>query len=98
LDTGDLDRELEEGCKRTAAEGADRAKAAGFEAEGAAIEADGPVWDTLLQCADAHDAAMVVLGSRGRSGLKSIFLGSVSHGVASHAHRPVLIVPPPAEE
>jgi nucleotide-binding universal stress UspA family protein len=29
--------------------------------------------------------------------LKSIVLGSVSHGVAQHAHVPVLIVPPAAD-
>ena len=38
---------------------------------------------------------IIVLGARGLSTFKSLVLGSVSHGVVQHAHRPVLIVPPP---
>ncbi len=37
---------------------------------------------------------MIVIGARGLSTFKSFVLGSVSHGVAQHAHVPVLIVPP----
>jgi hypothetical protein len=33
------------------------------------------------------------MGTRGLTGLKSVLLGSVSHAVAQHADRPVLIVP-----
>jgi nucleotide-binding universal stress UspA family protein len=39
---------------------------------------------------------VIVIGSRGLSGAKEVFEGSVSHQVAEHARRPVLIVPPPA--
>ena len=46
--------------------------------------------------ADRHDASLIVLGARGLSAFKSMLLGSVSHSVAQHAHRPVLIVPPAA--
>jgi nucleotide-binding universal stress UspA family protein len=48
----------------------------------------------VLQFADERDAVTIVLGSRGVSGVKSLILGSVSHGVVHHSHRPLLVVPP----
>jgi nucleotide-binding universal stress UspA family protein len=51
--------------------------------------------DTILSEADAVDADAIVLGSRGRGGIGSFLVGSVSHAVLQSADRPVLIVPSP---
>jgi nucleotide-binding universal stress UspA family protein len=72
--------------------GADRAREAGFESEPRA-ELKEPVWKSIVDVADEIDAAVIVLGSRGLKGVREQFEGSVSHEVAEHAGRPVLIVP-----
>ena len=40
----------------------------------------------------AHDADIIVMGSRGRSGLAGFILGSTAHKVIHLTDRPVLIV------
>ena len=74
--------------------GADRARKAGFSAEPRA-ELEEPFWQGIVDVANEIDAAVIVLGSRGLKGIREQFEGSVSHEVAEHAGRPVLIVPPP---
>ena len=93
------DEELQAIALNVAAAGAREAAAAGLDAkaEVAEITFNGTA-RVILEVADRHDACLIVLGARGLSAFKSMLLGSVSHGVAQHAHRPVLIVPPEAEE
>jgi nucleotide-binding universal stress UspA family protein len=51
---------------------------------------------TILDVCERAGAELVVLGSRGRGGLKSAVLGSVSSEVAARAPCPCVIVPPTA--
>ena len=74
--------------------GAALARGAGFTAE-AQANLDAPTWEGIVEVADEIGAAVIVLGSRGLKGVREAFEGSVSHDVAEHAGRPVLIVPPP---
>ncbi|MEM3159895.1 MAG: universal stress protein, partial [Nitrososphaera sp.] len=48
--------------------------------------------DVIVNYARSHGVDLIVIGSRGRTGLKRFLLGSVASGVVSHAHCPVLIV------
>jgi nucleotide-binding universal stress UspA family protein len=53
----------------------------------------GQVARVVVQEAQEHGAGLIVMGSRGRTDLTSILLGSVAHRVLHLSDRPVLIVP-----
>ncbi len=53
---------------------------------------------TILEIADRRDAAMIVMGSRGRTGLSSTVLGSVSSAVVHHRERPTLVIHLPSDD
>jgi nucleotide-binding universal stress UspA family protein len=55
---------------------------------------DGSPVPALLAAADERAVDLIVVGTRGRGGFPEVLLGSTSHQLAQHAHRPVLIVPP----
>jgi nucleotide-binding universal stress UspA family protein len=87
-----LDDAGRETAEELAAEGAELARAAGFDAEPRAVRSKGPFFAALIHLADELDARAIVAGSRGRSALRAAVLGSVSTGLLHHTHRPVLIV------
>jgi nucleotide-binding universal stress UspA family protein len=90
---GAEDSLMQEATELMAADGADRARIAGLEATLLAVKADHGVAATIIAAADEHDALLIVMGTRGNTGIRSLLLGSVSGDVAHHAHRPLLIVP-----
>jgi nucleotide-binding universal stress UspA family protein len=51
------------------------------------------VADALAVHARRSQAALVVVGSRGRSAVREILLGSVAAATLHHAHRPIMVVP-----
>jgi len=48
--------------------------------------------EKIVEIAEAEDADLIVMGSRGRSKLAEIFLGSVASRVIASARCPVLVV------
>ncbi len=74
-----------------AEEGAELARAAGFEAE-ARVETGPTPWERIVDVAEELDAGLIVIGSRGLTGLKRAVIGSVAAAVAQHSGRSVLIV------
>lgn len=76
-------------------ERADALRARGLDAT--ALLVQGPSAEKIVEEADRHDAAVIVVGSHGRSGLARLVVGSVSEDVLRRARRPVLVVPSPKE-
>ncbi len=66
------------------------AGSSGVEVEGCAVQAEAPV---ALIDELGRGASMLVLGSRGRGGFKSLLLGSVSEQCAAESSKPVVVVP-----
>ena len=48
--------------------------------------------EQILRVGEEIDAGLIVMGSRGRGGIRRALMGSVSDSVVRHAHCPVLVV------
>jgi nucleotide-binding universal stress UspA family protein len=48
--------------------------------------------DSIINYANKEKADLIIVGTRGNSGLKRLFLGSISSGVIERADRPVIVV------
>lgn len=92
----ELDSASADHARRTAERGAELARAAGFDAEAVVASEEAPAGETIVLASERLDASLIIVGSRGRRGARSLLLGSVSHHVLHHARRPVLVVPSPA--
>ena len=46
----------------------------------------------ILKYAEDEEIDLIVVGTRGRTGIKKMLLGSVASGVVTYAHCPVIVV------
>lgn len=65
---------------------------------GTALGASRAVAEQLEACAEERAAVAIVVGSRGRSALRELLLGSVAKATLHNVRRPVLVVPRDREE
>jgi nucleotide-binding universal stress UspA family protein len=90
---GEIDEEEAATARRLAEEGAAAARDRGYNASARIAQATESVAKTIDDIAEEIDAGLVVCGQRGRGPITSALLGSVSHALAAHTKRPVLIAP-----
>jgi nucleotide-binding universal stress UspA family protein len=92
-DEGEVDEQEADFAQRIAEEGAAGARTRGYNAVARVAQADESVAKTIDDVAEEIDAGLIVCGQRGRGALGSALLGSVSHALAAHTKRPLLIAP-----
>jgi nucleotide-binding universal stress UspA family protein len=92
-DSDEVDRASAQRAHDLAEEGAELARAAGFDVEPRSVAQETTVARAILRKADSIDADAILIGSRGLTGIKSLLLGSVSHEVVQRADRTVIVVP-----
>ena len=88
----EVDRSVHDHADRVSSEGAALAKSLGLEAQPLAVPDERDVARTILAVADKHQAAAIVVGSRGLSGIRARLEGSTSKALLKHAPCPVLVV------
>ena len=69
----------------------DACEAAGIPCHAETVEGLQP-WEAIVAHAAEQHCDLLVMGSHGRSGLASLFLGSETHDVLKHTTVPVLVV------
>jgi nucleotide-binding universal stress UspA family protein len=57
-----------------------------------ALSEDNIITDIVADVSPVADTDLIVMGSKGKTGLKRFLIGSVAEGVVRHAHCPVLVV------
>ena len=89
----EIDEQEAAAARQIAEEGAAGARKRGYNTSARIAQANESVARTSEEIAQEIDAGLVVCGQRGRGALHSTLLGSVSHALAAHTKRPLLIAP-----
>jgi nucleotide-binding universal stress UspA family protein len=90
---GEIDDQEAAIARQIAEDGAARGRERGYNTSARIAQATESVARTIDEIAEEIDAGLVVCGQRGRGMIGSALLGSVSHALATHTKRPLLIAP-----
>lgn len=91
VDIGAVEDSAKEKAKRVLEGGKQVAEEEGVKAIGELLEAASVV-QTVVDFAAKENFDLIVMGTRGMTGFRKLVMGSVSNGVVSHAHCPVMVV------
>jgi len=95
-DLQDLDAASLDVSEQIAVEGARLAEEAGIRAQPMVSSTMATASEAIVEAAEEVGAALIVLGSRGRRGIRAFVLGSTSTNVLHHTRRPTLVIPSPS--
>jgi nucleotide-binding universal stress UspA family protein len=98
INLAELNGAAEKDAVLLADEGVREAVECGLDARPLTVMASGPIWSAICEASDREGASVIVMGSRGLSGVRSMLMGSVSRAVLQHAGRPTLITHPDSED
>ena len=85
--------ESDEEARESVTQGVEALIQAGIDAQGEVREAlYGHAAREIVEDAKKHDAGVIIMGSRGRSDIAGLVLGSTAHKVIHLTDRPVLVV------
>ena len=87
----ELERQFEQMARRVLDAGVEKVRAAGGTVAQAHLRI-GKAATEIVDVAENLSAGLIVIGSRGLSGIRRALMGSVSDAVIRHAHCPVLVV------
>jgi nucleotide-binding universal stress UspA family protein len=87
-----LDSAEHQHASNVARQGVELACSLGLAAEPHVVPDGVDVADTLIDLARERDAAAIVVGSHGITGVRSRMLGSVARKLIAHSDRPVVVV------
>jgi nucleotide-binding universal stress UspA family protein len=87
--------EVRHAAEETAGHGVLLARKANFDARPRTVEA-APTWKGLVEVAEEHGCALIVIGSHQRHGLLGHLAGSVAAATVSHFRSSVLVIHKPS--
>ncbi len=93
-----VDRDVHRQAEAVSRDGAALAKSLGLDAQPLAVPDEGSIPETILNAAHSNNAAAIVVGSRGLTGVRARLEGSTSKGLLKHAHCPVIVVHETSDE
>ena len=56
------------------------------------IERSTSIERTIIEYAEREKVDLIIVGSKGKTGIKKLLLGSVASAVVTHSHCPVLVI------
>jgi len=70
----------------------EKANKKGIQLKTESIVAKKSLLNTILEYVEGHNINLVVVGTRGRSGIKKMLLGSIASGLVTYSPCPVLVI------